>query len=155
VHELCPNARIHRRCHEIGIKQAGLRQTELDSCVQATFVNNGTVLYVDDDNSLFSQNAKEWRDLGTHLYPAVYINGVKFKGQINPENVFEALCFGFIEMPSGCRKFMKKEGIVLQDSGITTPELLLVIGILLTVNMVIFVFYRSHLKKELKSEMKM
>ena len=95
------------------MKGAQLDQSKNDECVQGTFKNKGEVAYKDDENMLLTNTSKEWRELGTHLYPAVQINGVKFRGQVNPENVFEALCFGFIEMPKGCRRFMKKEGIVL------------------------------------------
>ena len=108
-----------------------------------------------DDNLMLAETQAEWREFGAHLYPAVQINGVKFKGQVNPENVFEALCFGYIEMPKGCRTFLKKEGIVLRTGGISTTELFTIIGILLTINGIIFIFYKKHLKQELNSEMKM
>ena len=39
---------------------------------------------------------------GLHFYPAVVINGLVFRGQLNPDNVFEAVCAAFKTMPNGC-----------------------------------------------------
>jgi len=42
----------------------------------------------------------EWNNLGSHLYPSVVINNITFRGQLNPYNVFEAICAGYKDTPS-------------------------------------------------------
>jgi hypothetical protein len=49
--------------------------------------------------------------LGLHIYPAVVINEERFRGQMNPDNVFEAICASFRDMPEGCKEWEYRVGI--------------------------------------------
>ena len=99
---------------------------------------------------------KRWHDRGTKFAPAVSINQMVFKGQINPDNVFEALCAGFDQMPSGCTKWLEKEGIHIpgKQTGVSTKTLLLIIAVVLSINLVLGLAYRNRVQKELKADMK-
>ena len=55
---------------------------------------------------------ENWNKHGTHLYPSVVINDVTFRGQMNPDNVFEAICAGFKELPYGCAEWMEKVNFI-------------------------------------------
>ena len=56
VHELCPNGRISRKCHELGVKKLKINQTDVDNCVKSTFENNGTIAFQTDDNLVLKDN---------------------------------------------------------------------------------------------------
>ena len=55
---------------------------------------------------------KKWLTYGTHMYPSVMINNSTFRGQVTPDNVFEAICSGFSEIPKPCEDWFKKQGLV-------------------------------------------
>ena len=58
------------------------------------------------DTGYLNDTLNEWIEYGSHQFPAVQINGVKFRGQVNPDNVFEDICMGFNKTPKGCTKFL-------------------------------------------------
>jgi hypothetical protein len=94
-------------------------------------------------------NQLRWLEHGTHLYPGVVINGETFRGQVNPDNILEAVCESFTDMPRYCKTWLKKEGIVVED-GISNFALGLIIFGLLVVNLIIVIAYRAYLNKEIK-----
>lgn len=123
--------------------------------MEKTFSTSGAMGYDKDDNEVLKKDLRDWNKLGAHLYPAVSINGVKFRGTVNPDNVFEAICMGFISMPQPCRKFLRKEGIRIENrQGLSTNMLIYVMVSIVVINLVLFMFYRKHLSQELNQELK-
>lgn len=154
VHELCPNGKISRKCHELGVKKVSLNQTLIDYCVKNTFDSKGKINYSEDLNAVLRDNQAKWLEHGTHLYPGLVINGETFRGQVNPDNIMEAVCESFKEMPKYCKTWLKQEGIVFED-GVSNTALGMIIFALLVANLIIVVLYRAYLNREIKSEMKM
>lgn len=79
-----------------------------DECLKETFVNLDWSM---NENTVLARDSKDWNNYGTHLYPAVVINGKTLRGHLTPNNVFEALCAAFKSEPSQCRQFQDKEEI--------------------------------------------
>tara|TARA_B110000285_G_scaffold83240_1_gene95730 strand:+ start:689 stop:1012 length:324 start_codon:yes stop_codon:yes gene_type:complete len=98
----------------------------------------------DSINLIYQQHLKERTDLGLHIYPAITINGLVFRGQMNPDNVFETICASFRDMPNGCYNWEEKVGII-QESGVTSKELFIIIGILVTLNICLALAYKRFL----------
>jgi hypothetical protein len=74
---------------------------------------------------------------------------------MNPDNVFEAICSSFKEMPDGCLEWEQRVGIKIPDqSGVTSKELLFIVGILVTINVILAIAYKKFLQQELKRDMK-
>jgi hypothetical protein len=96
---------------------------------------------------------EEWEKLGHKSFPSAIINGVRFRGQFNPDNVFEAICSSFAVMPRGCTKFLRREGTKVTVTGLSTKELIITVFIVLTINLVVVFFYRRSLKRELGQEL--
>jgi len=155
AHEFCPDEKINESCHYMGLKKSNISREEVDSCVQETFVSKGKETYDKDDNTELKSSLEDWQSFGSHLYPAVSVNGIKFRGQVNPENVFEDICMGFTRMPHACRRFLKKEGIKVQDNGINSNQLVAVLFSVIVLNAILFLNYRNHLNKELSEERKL
>ena len=63
------------------------------------------------DNSVLKASADEWQKYGSHLSPSMVINKRTFRGRLNPDNVFEAICASFTHEPKQCRKWQEVEGI--------------------------------------------
>lgn len=155
AHDFCPDEKINESCHDRGMRKVNISSIDVDQCVHQTFSQKGNKAYNLDENDFLSKELNDWQSFGSHMYPAVEVNGVKFRGQINPDNVFEDICMGFINMPRECKKFLRKEGIAVDNTGISTKQLLMVICGVVFLNLVLFIIYRNHLNKELNQEMKM
>lgn len=84
------------------MQKINFNQTWVDTCVTESFDSRGKEEFSKDDNMYLRDMAKEWKKYGTHLYPSLVINDVTFRGQLNPDNVFEAICAGFDDVPDGC-----------------------------------------------------
>lgn len=111
----------------------------------------------ESENKVLKEMRSNWSKLGTHLTPSVVVNDVIFRGQMNPDNIFEAICSGFKDMPHGCTKWMVKEGIIENPKaleGVSTSELLVIIGVLVFINLILICVYRSTLNSEIKKDMK-
>lgn len=171
AYELCPG-RIDRTCYErvmrevagdekSGHKISGFKSEYVDQCVKNSFENKGTVDYWKDENKYFKSMAEQWQEYGTHLYPSVVINDVSFRGQFNPDNVFEDICASFDTQPEGCLKWLKKEGIpvpgedVADEDSMDVQALIYVIVLLIVVNIILVIAYRSCLQKEIQNDMKL
>ena len=60
-------------------------------------------------------------------------------------------------MPSGCTKWLKKEGVQMPEleDGLTTGGLIMVLLVLILINTAVFFIYKKFVKEELDKEMKM
>lgn len=85
------------------------------------------------------------------------INDVSFRGQLNPDNVFEDICASFKYPPSGCLEWLKKEGLPVPDysDGVNFKMLIIIIVFLVVVNVILVMAYRSCLQKEIQNDMKL
>jgi hypothetical protein len=59
---------------------------ETQDCVSKSYVSS------EDDNTLLEEDAIEWVLRGPHFVPAVVINNITYRGTLDPENVFNAIC---------------------------------------------------------------
>ena len=57
-------------------------------------------------------------------------------------------------MPSGCTKWLLKEGIQVKDVGVSTQTLVIIVASVVTLNLVLALLYKQFLNKELQSDMK-
>ena len=97
----------------------------------------------------------EWNNLGSHLYSSVVINNITFRGQLNPYNVFEAICAGYKDTPSECIDFLISEGMDAQlnqaeydaeaakRSGVRQTTFMGIIALLVVANIILVLVYRK------------
>lgn len=114
-----------------------------------------------DDNKILRQMLNDWNAYGHHLYPSVVINDVTFRGQMNPFNVFEAICAGFKDLPKECSDWLKEKNLgtphldqVIEKKGIRRSHFIKIILALFVFNAILVYFYKKKLNQEIKSEMK-
>lgn len=88
-------------------------ESNVEKCINESFESNGPEPdFAVDDNKILRDMLFEWNDLGSHLYPSVVVNNITFRGQLNPYNVFEAICAGYKDTPIECVSFLMSEGMV-------------------------------------------
>lgn len=98
---------IDEKCSKLALEKINWKFSTVQKCVADSFENG-----YESENKILSTMKVNWSALGTNLNPSIVINDVIFRGQMNPDNVFEAICSGFKEMPKGCTKWMLKEGMI-------------------------------------------
>jgi hypothetical protein len=141
--------------------------TKVETCIKDSFESNGPEPdYAMDDNKILRDMLFEWNNLGSHLYPSVVINNVTFRGQLNPYNVFEAICAGYKDTPSECINFLISEGMApnlnqeeydaesAKRSGVRQTTFMGIIALLVVANIILVLAYRKCLQKEIQDDMK-
>jgi hypothetical protein len=119
-----------------------------------------------DENKHLRSMILEWNNLGSHLYPSVVINNITFRGQLNPYNVFEAICAGYKDTPHECTNFLLEEGMdpklnqemfdiqQAKINGVKQTTFFGILALLVVVNIILVLAYRKCLQKEIQDDMK-
>jgi len=76
VNSLC-GVRITKKCHDLGLKRIGLDIEEMEEEINRTFIKPGDL---DSENYILKKIQTERHKIGLHIYPAVVINDVTFRG---------------------------------------------------------------------------
>lgn len=159
IHSMC-GTNIDEQCSKDGHEFTNLNFKKTMECVKNSFTNYNML----GDQSFYQENAmidediELWKEYGTGKYPAVVINQVTFRGQIESTNVFEAICAGFKTMPKYCadtlHKIRKNSGpYENMPDGIQPITLVLIVVTLVLLNCVLVYCYRRYTKREMKKEM--
>lgn len=140
---------------------------KVEKCINESFESNGPEPdFAVDDNKILRSMLFEWNNLGSHLYPSVVINNITFRGQLNPYNVFEAICAGYKDTPGECINFLLSEGMApvlnqedydaeqAKKSGVRQTTFIGIIALLVVVNIILVLAYRKCLQKEIQDDMK-
>ena len=125
---------------------------EVNKCVEDSF--DGTNHKKDDNSILFSES-ENFKNNGPHVFPALVINNQTYRGFLNPDHVFEALCNGFKDKPSECAEFRAYGIAGVDGAGVSMLTLVLIVVGILACNIGLLVCYRSYQKKEMQSEIRM
>ena len=80
------------------------------------------------------------------------INNRTFRGDLNPDSVYTAICAGFAQLPKGCGG---ESTIIIssQNEGISGSVLIGVVILLVIVNLFLIILYRRCTNKEIKDDM--
>ena len=96
------------------------------------------------------------------MLPAVVINNQTFRGQLEIEAVFNAICSGFHDTPQYCKKYLNtndvnKEELLLMENlteGHSLGRVIQLVLSILVLFIVVLYCYRRSAKRAMKSEMK-
>jgi len=112
-------------------------------------------------NTLIDKELEYFKNYGPQIFPAVVINNQTFRGQLEIEAVFNAICAGFYTEPKFCKK-------LLDTNNVNSKELLLHYGsqivishmkvlslciVICLVVVIMLCYYRRHAKREMKRQM--
>jgi len=97
VHSRCDNT-INKQCSKIGHKEVdGLSWQKTQDCVTNSFSTPDESKWHESTttNSLIEKDIEYWAQYGTSLFPSVVINNSTYRGQLETQAVFNAICAGF------------------------------------------------------------
>jgi hypothetical protein len=98
--------------------------------------------------------AEDWKKFGTGYWPSVVINNRTFRGDLNPDSVFSAICAGFAKLPKGCGGVDEATIVVTtHGDGISGNVLIAVVVLLVIVNLFLIILYRRCTTREMKEDM--
>lgn len=61
---------------------------------------------VSGDNIILRKNQEVLKTAGIESYPSVTINGIRIKGSLNAEFVFDDICNTLLNPPGDCSKYI-------------------------------------------------
>lgn len=102
-----------------------------------------------DENKLLSTDAIEWTLRGPHFIPAIVINKITYRGNLDPENVFLAICEGFRDTQPECKTHSKTEKI--EKSKVNLTWFLVAIIFIIMVNIIILLLCRKCSTRDMKT----
>ena len=105
VHQHCYNT-IGEDCSKEAHKHLGMDFEKTQECVENSFNGNDWSVA---ENSLLMQEQKDWKNYGAYFFPQIVINNRTYRGMIEPDNVFDAICEAFNEAPGVCEKTRKTD----------------------------------------------
>jgi hypothetical protein len=88
--------------------------------------------------------------MGIHTWPVIIINDMVFRGALDPETVFSAICSAYSTDHFFCEKHSKTTHI---DSEVKTSTFVKIAIGLILLNIVLLLIYRIHARKELNKDM--
>lgn len=86
------------------------------------------------------------------------INNRTFRGDLNPDSVYGAICAGFAKLPKGCGGAEDDPPTIIvstQNEGISGNALIAVVVLLVLVNLVLIILYRRCTNREMKEDMQL
>ena len=91
-------------------------------------------------------------------WPAITINHVTFRGDLNVDNILEDICASLSHKPSVCTDFYEEEHIAYDEeipvaNGVSVEVLVALVTVLVLVNIALIVAYKQCVKKEMEQDM--
>lgn len=136
VHTWCRDD-ISKECSIRGMKEIQVPFDAIEDCVNESFFSKN---HSTSDNSILAKEAEYWKNYGPHFFPAIIINNVTYRGFLQVDHVYEAVCKGFKDAPSECNVGGKKVIQVIEGMSITTL-ILIIVGII-SINLLLLYLYR-------------
>jgi len=171
LHEECYGA-VNQDCSKEAHKLLGMKYNDTLNCVKDQFEIDGSKVSIYSSEHVHSPNLvvesieEEMaydKAYGAKMTPAVVINNITFRGQLEVEAVFSAICSGFADTPSFCQKYLetnewnKPELVIMQGTFQRKHTFLRVfmicVGIMAMVG-VVLMCYRRSARREMQTVMK-
>lgn len=139
---------ISEDCSKLIHNDLKLDYTVTESCVNSSFDNSdhGT-----GDNSVLATEVDAWNAHGSHYIPSVIINSVAYRGTLDPENVFSAICNSFKDVQDECRAYVDGEGPG-SSSKVTFNWFVIVILFLIILNISLLLIWKRIHQRSMKQE---
>mmetsp|Transcript_45373 Transcript_45373/g.33155 ORF Transcript_45373/g.33155 Transcript_45373/m.33155 type:complete len:375 (-) Transcript_45373:140-1264(-) len=147
VHRSCYRT-INYECFTTAVQRLKLPFALINECVDESF-STGNIDSYQTINYLIDEDLEYVKKYGTGVYPQISINKVKFRGNLDSLNVFNAICAGFESPPKICidtAGLVTAEGLKqlgeAQEPGVHGGWLFLAIVGIILLNLVVIYCYR-------------
>lgn len=159
VHQEC-DSKINEECSIFAHKQAKIPWTETLDCVKKSFSKDDW-LSPDVNNTLIDQDIDYWLKYGSGLFPAIVINNSTYRGQLETQQVMNAICAGFQEPPKMCKRLLSDqdilmnigEGVIYFNDGYTPEQVIGIASIYIVAVLLFLCCYRRSAKRQMKRTM--
>lgn len=163
VHRECGST-LNEECSRFGHKRVkGLDWKRTQRCVKESFSSQNEADWDTSTvtNYLFENEKEYYMKYGPNILPSIVINNSTYKGQFETQAVMNAICAGFQEIPSMCKRLINTKdiehslgvGTIYFNDGYQMKHLV-VICVTFTLGLILFLcFYRRHAKRKMKVEM--
>lgn len=156
VHSECPEG-INEDCSRDGHKFIGMNWQRTDECVTDSWSVPDRRTWVNEtvSNTMIDNDVEYWAKYGSNLFPAIVINNSTYRGQMETNAVFNAICAAFVDPPRFCRKLLAADDIEhnLRLGQITLatgwhPKHVAMVCLAMVVGLFVFLYcYRRHAKR--------
>lgn len=136
--------KAHSRCYDDFTEdcskqihnELNLSYSETEKCVNDSFTNSD---HGKGDNTILSSESLAWESHGAHYIPSVIINSVAYRGILDPENVFAAICNGFKDAQDECKAYVDPIISTKDKDKVTFDWFILVIIFLIILNVALLI----------------
>jgi len=110
---------------------------------------------------MIDKDIEYWAKYGSNLFPSIVINNSTFRGQLETQAVFNAICAGFADPPKTCFTVLEtydvghnvEAGIVYFDDGYRPQHVLGIFIIFTAMLLMTLCCYRRYAKRQMKEIM--
>lgn len=149
--DVCSDSTTFNKDCSYGVmKMLNLNTDAVDTCVNsatkaATSRGQVTIPFFEEDKAM----AKK---LGIILHPAVTVNNITYRGEIDGYNVFKAICAGFLNQPDVCKGDKVFAALAIQGNGglathsfdlVRVYHIIAAVLLVLIINLVALYMYRK------------
>jgi len=60
---------------------------------------------------MVDEDIEYWMQFGSGLFPSIVINNSTYRGQLETQQVMNAICAGFKDVPKMCKRLLSDKGI--------------------------------------------
>jgi hypothetical protein len=150
----CVEYQVVKECSLKVMKKVGIDSQVIQECFDGSFIKTGNLVnYQKDDNSILSDERREFVKNGIQFWPSVSLNSEQYKGNLIGESIFEATCSFLENIPEVCYEVLEVK-INEEKEGISIVTIVIVVlSILVAFFFFLVCIYRRWIKKELSSNM--
>jgi hypothetical protein len=158
-YETCPQDEFGQRCSEKAMEKVNIKPKDIDKCVRSSFEGKDETLA---DNTFLREEKFGMIEKGVIFYPAIYINNQNFRGDLEADELMDALCSGFTNKPNACIEWQRRfednqEGTTKRrrrHRGMSVLTLILLMGTMAGLLALVLYLYRRWVRQEMAQEMK-
>ena len=145
---------VVEECTRNLMKTLNIDTDVIKKCFEESFIKTGAKLDINiDDNTILRTERNLFLQNGIQFWPSVSINNDSFKGNIEGDMIFEAVCSKFNNVPEYCYEAM---GVTVNQKmeGISISKIVILVIITLVLFFLFLVFcYRIYLKRMFHRDM--
>lgn len=118
--EVCDSLeRFNKDCSYHIMNEFNMDTRAVDECFLSSFESRGNL---QSDNLILKSDRAFSEKLGIVMHPAITINNMTYRGDINGYDIFRAICVGFDKQPDVCQGDNVFNVIERDDSGLLSPR---------------------------------
>lgn len=152
MNRTCPTSKFGSDCYKTALSESEIDLEKTAKCMDNSFSTPGNY---STDNKLLKKERNELIKAGIFFFPVVIINSQTMRGDIEAEEVLQAICAGFKDTPDTCKALLRpKEPDTPAQEGISMATLLVIVAFAVLLLVGVLVVYRMWLKREMNSELK-